>query len=198
MNTRRIAVSATAVATAAFLIGVGVANGILPILPGPDPTPVVTVTPTQPTITPTDRPWTVDRTIDGDTIIVWQGTLTVITRLIGIDTPESAGKYKTHPQCYGKEASAYAARQLAANEQVTLTYGPRRLDRYGRTLAYVRDGDGDYGQRAIRMGYARQYRETRAGKRVVPNHPNRVAYTEAERLAQQAHRGLWAACEATP
>ena len=190
MTARRLAFAA-AITTVGLLIGVAVADQMSPE-PEPIPAPSASTT----IIPIPDAHFRIVRTIDGDTIVVRQHGVDTTVRLIGPDAPESAGKYKNHPQCYGKEAADYAKNQLAPDEQVTLTYGPRRLDRYGRTLSYIRDSDGDFGQRTIRMGYARQYRETRNGKRIVPNHPNRVAYQEAERLAQEAGRGLWGACPA--
>lgn len=189
MTTRRFAFAAT-ITSIGLLISVVVANEVIP---GPDPQPSPTPSASTTLIPIPDAPFRIVRTVDGDTIIVRQNGADTTLRLIGVDTPET--KHPTKGvECYGPDAATYAKQQLTVGERVTLTYGPQRLDRYGRTLAYVRDSDGDFGQRAIRMGYARQYRETRNGKRVVPNHPERAAYQEAERLAQDAKRGLWGAC----
>lgn len=81
--------------------------------------------------------------IDGDTIDVrvgGQGTVSV--RLLGINTPEVAGPYRT-AQCFGNEASANAKR-LLAGATVYLQDDPQQddKDQYGRWLRYVWMSDG--------------------------------------------------------
>ena len=72
--------------------------------------------------------------MDGDTV-----ELSGIgkARLIGIDTPEVYGGV----ECYGREASAYAKRQLDG-ERVSYTVGRDERDRYGRVLVYLWLADG--------------------------------------------------------
>jgi micrococcal nuclease len=122
--------------------------------------------------------------VDGDTIRVMRGARRVTIRLIGVDAPETH-----HPQKgaepFGAEATAHA-RQMLAGGWVTLEYedGPR-LDKYGRTLAYVRLDDGTlFNEEIIRAGYARVFRRF----------PFRYkkAFFAAEAEARREGRGMWA------
>ena len=74
----------------------------------------------------------VTRVIDGDTVVLSSGK---VIRLLGVDTPELH-----HPnkgvQCYGFEAKRYTERRVL-NRGVVLSYEGRRVDYYGRTLAWV-------------------------------------------------------------
>lgn len=78
---------------------------------------------------PAGKDTTVSRVMDGDTIEVAGG---VRVRMIGIDAPEISGG-----ACFGTEAAAEARRLLPVAQRVRLVYDVERLDRYGRTLAYV-------------------------------------------------------------
>lgn len=127
---------------------------------------------------------TVTRVIDGDTIEVITGGREMTIRLIGVDTPESV-----HPsvpdECFGKRASTFTERSLEG-EDVRLEFDVERLDRYGRTLAYVW-ADGMFNEELVRQGYAYAY----------PYPPNtRYAdlFEEAERDAREHDRGLWSGC----
>lgn len=127
----------------------------------------------------------VEDVVDGDTIVVSGGTR---ARLIGVDTPETKDPRKP-VQCFGAEASAYTSSLLATGTPVRLVYDVERLDRYGRTLAYVyRESDGLFVNAALAAdGYA-----------VVATYPPNVAHTEElttlAREAREAGRGLWSAC----
>ena len=70
---------------------------------------------------------TVERVIDGDTIVLEGGER---IRLIGVDTPETV--HPTKPvERFGKEASAYT-RSSAEGKRVRLEYeSGNREDRYG-------------------------------------------------------------------
>lgn len=75
------------------------------------------------------------RVIDGDTLLVnWYGQERRI-RLLGIDTPESVGKYKDNPQKYGQEASDFVKKNLT--QKLYLTKDKENKDKYGRLLRYV-------------------------------------------------------------
>lgn len=126
----------------------------------------------------------VTRVVDGDTIDVADpiaGATRI--RILGIDTPET---YGAEVQCFGPEASRWATDQLLGRT-VTLVPDPSQadVDRYGRALAYVTDGDWDYSVEAARAGMARSddYRVRR----------ERLIKT-AEAEARAADRGLWAVC----
>ena len=129
-----------------------------------------------------DGPMPVARVVDGDTIKVSTG---ITLRLIGLDTPETVDPRKP-VQCFGREASSHA-HELLDNTNVSLEYDPSqgRLDRYGRTLAYVWMSDGRlYNQLMIADGYAHEYTYS------VP-YRYQDAFIAAERAARDAQRGLW-------
>lgn len=128
---------------------------------------------------------TVTRVVDGDTIDVADpiaGATRI--RILGIDTPEV---YGSEVQCFGPEASAWAREHLLGRT-VTLVPDPSQdaLDRHGRALAYVTDGDWDYSVEAARAGMARSDDYGVRRDRLI---------STAEAQARSADRGLWAACE---
>lgn len=133
---------------------------------------------------------TVTRVIDGDTVIVEPergGTIRV--RLIGVDTPETV-KPNTAPQCFGREASD-RTHQLADHAAVRLEFDPAvdRVDRYGRTLAYVWLPDNRMlNTELVAGGFAREYDYNQQRYRY------RDDFRAAESAAEHAHRGLWSAC----
>jgi micrococcal nuclease len=130
---------------------------------------------------------TVQRVVDGDTIVVRTGGRMERVRYIGMDTPESV-KPGTPVQCYAKAASA-ENKQLVQGRRVKLVSDAEARDRYGRLLAYVyRERDGLFvNGELVRRGYARPL--------TVP--PNVAHAAELRRLAtaaRRAGRGLWSRC----
>ena len=118
--------------------------------------------------------------VDGDTIKVSElGTL----RLIGIDTPETKDPRKP-VQCFGKEASQYAADNLKG-KKVYLEFDPaNRIDKYNRTLAYVYREDGYYyNLEAVKNGYAFAYTK-------YPN-PRLEEFLVGQKEAREGAKGLW-------
>jgi micrococcal nuclease len=128
---------------------------------------------------------TVEREIDGDTVAVTGG---VKVRFIGMDTPEKFGTV----QCYGVEASRYTESLIPVGTRLRLVYDVERLDRYGRTLAFLyRASDGLFINAAlVRDGYAHVYT-------VPPNVAHASDFVALQREARDANRGLWAACGGT-
>ena len=129
-----------------------------------------------------DGPMAVVRVVDGDTIKVSTG---ITLRLIGIDTPEIVDPRKP-VQCFAREASLHA-HQLLDHASVSLEYDASqgRLDRYGRTLAFVWMADGRmFNESMIVDGFAHEY---------TYNLPYRyqTEFIAAERSARDAARGLW-------
>ena len=131
----------------------------------------------------------VQQVIDGDTVRLADGRL---VRYIGIDTPELRrkvdGRWVKDPQPFAREARQ-ANERLVLGKDVRLEYDIERLDRYGRTLAYVyAAGEGGaevmVNAELLRLGYAQQM--------TIP--PN-VRYAERFRAlvqeARGAQRGLW-------
>jgi micrococcal nuclease len=133
---------------------------------------------------------TVERVVDGDTVIVRAGTRSFDVRLLGIDTPETVDPHRP-VGCYGPEASAFA-KHLLAGGRVRLVYDRERRDRYGRWLAYLyllRDGRPPLfvNARLVAAGYARTLS-------IPPNTAHATELAALERSAALAGRGLWSAC----
>jgi micrococcal nuclease len=93
----------------------------------------------------------VARVVDGDIIDISpsvEGRSRV--RLIGMDTPEA--HFGTQP--YGPEVSAFAKRELSA-EEVRLELDVQKIDPYGRLLAYVYLPEGQmFNETLLEEGYA--------------------------------------------
>lgn len=127
----------------------------------------------------------VTRVVDGDTVVVSIEGKETKVRLIGVDTPETV-----HPQkpveAYGKEASSFL-KNLLEGESVHLEYesGPSRLDKHGRTLAYLyRSPDRLFiNLEIIRQGYGHAYTK----------YPfqHMELFRSSERVAREAGKGLW-------
>jgi micrococcal nuclease len=130
---------------------------------------------------------TVERVVDGDTIVVRRAGRDERVRYIGMDTPESV-KPGTPVQCYAKAASA-ANHRLVDGEQVRLVGDREARDRYGRTLAYVyRARDGLFvNAELVRRGYARTLE-------IAPNTAHAAQLQNLATQARKAHLGLWKRC----
>ena len=146
---------------------------------------------------PVSRGWRVYDVVDGDTVKVTDGRRALTIRLIGIDTPETVDPFRP-VECFGPQASAFAQRVLAGR-RVLLERDPSqgRLDRYGRTLAYlwVLSGEGRwmYERRAVRHGYGVEYTYDTA-------YLWQRELQRDERHARQARAGLWSprTCDGDP
>lgn len=125
-------------------------------------------------------PRTVERVVDGDTLIV-EGNVRV--RLIGVNAPESVKP--EHPvEPWGPEASEFT-RNFLASGPVRLSFDRERVDQYGRQLAYVWVGQRLLNEELLRAGLARwepnyQYQE-----------PMKQRFRKAQKEAQAARRGIW-------
>ena len=129
------------------------------------------------------------RAVDGDTVVVaLEGGRTENVRLIGIDTPEKPGGHLP-AECFGAEASAFAAVLLPPGTPVLLTGGAETRDVYDRLLAYVhRATDGLLVNMALaREGYA-------AALSIAPNTDYSAHFSTAVEMAHAENLGLWAAC----
>jgi micrococcal nuclease len=137
---------------------------------------------------PRSRGWRVYDVVDGDTVKVTDGRRDRTLRLIGMDTPEVVDP-ATPVECFGPQASANAHRVLDGR-RVVLEFDPSqgRLDKYGRTLAYlwVKGSRGLrlYNRSAIQQGFAKEYTYDQP-------YAWRSSFLRAERAAQQHRRGLW-------
>jgi len=115
--------------------------------------------------------------VDGDTIVLEDGTK---VRYIGLNTPE-----RDRP--FYKEATD-ANRKLVGGREVRLEFDAVEIDRYGRTLAYVFEGETFVNLELLRQGYANAFT-------VPPNVKYEELFREAEQEAREVGRGLWATQE---
>lgn len=138
----------------------------------------------------TSREATVERVVDGDTIVVLVAGRRARVRLSGIDTPETV-KPGSAVECFGPEASREAGR-LLDGQAVRLDFDVETSDRYGRWLAYVvRRADGRLvNEDLLRGGFAERFRDT-------PNRRHLERFVAAERAARREGAGLWSACRAS-
>lgn len=120
---------------------------------------------------------TVDRVIDGDTIVLATG---VHLRYVLVDTPEVG-------TCYAAEATAFD-RALVDGAALELAYDVECEDRYHRTLAYVTANGVDVNRELVARGYARVLH-------IPPNGNARAAeFSALEAAARREQVGLWGAC----
>ena len=133
---------------------------------------------------------TVDRIVDGDTLVAVIGGQREKVRLIGINTPESVDPDRP-VMCFGKEASRHLEELVPPGTPVRVERDVEPRDKYGRVLGYVyRARDGLFVNLAqVTDGFANQY-----------TFPPNVAHTnEFKQAASQARAqnvGLWGACPA--
>ena len=127
--------------------------------------------------------YAVERVVDGDTLIIADPRRRV--RLQGIDTPETV-KEGSPVEQWGPEASAYTEQFVRdAGGQVRLEFGPERLDRFGRMLAFVWHEERLLNEELVRAGLAHaklgyDYRESLKRRLRL-----------AQREAQRQRRGVW-------
>ncbi len=126
------------------------------------------------------------RVVDGDTFVILAENSTKLKiRFIGIDAPESrnVGK-KKRVEIFGIEAKAHLQKYLS-RKKVRLEFDIQKIDRYGRTLAYVYLENGVFvNNDLVKKGYAR-----------VATFPPNVRFVHQFRKAEAKARanklGLW-------
>jgi micrococcal nuclease len=133
---------------------------------------------------------TVDRVVDGDTLIARIDGRRVRVRLLGVDAPESAAGYGPG-ECFGPEAADAARGLLPRGDGIALRTDPTqgREDRFGRLLAEVTPAGGTdtVNEALIAQGAAEVFRgDGRA--RLLP------ALRAAQQRARERGLGLWGAC----
>ena len=155
------------------------------VVAGCAPRPVTPPPPAPQVALPGGFDTTVERVVDGDTVVVSGGRH---VRLIGVDTPET--KDPRRPvQCFGREAAAFVASVLPRGTGVRLVGDVDQQDQYDRTLAYVyRLPDGLFvNAELLRRGYAQVLT-------VSPNVAHADQFVALAAEARDAGRGLWSAC----
>jgi endonuclease YncB( thermonuclease family) len=106
--------------------------------------------------------WRLTRVVDGDTVVMTAPDGTAVTiRVLGVDTAERM----PHARCLTEatladEATAFTMGFLAAGDiavAIDTGEGTKGIDRYGRTLAYLRVNGRDLAQALIAAGLGRVY-----------------------------------------
>ncbi|MEZ5245191.1 MAG: thermonuclease family protein [Acidimicrobiales bacterium] len=131
---------------------------------------------------------TVERIVDGDTLVALVNGERERVRLLGIDTPESVAENRPD-QCYGEEASDYLKMLLPEGAEITLILDEEPRDQYDRLLAYVVRGSDDLfvNLDLLERGFA--------GVLIYdPNDHYESLFRSAERAARDADIGLWGVC----
>ena len=131
---------------------------------------------------------TVERIIDGDTLIADINGRSERVRLLGIDTPESVAQNRPD-QCFGEESSRYLTFLLPEGTPITLTLDEEPRDQYDRLLAYVVRSDDQLfvNLDLLEQGYADVLIYP-------PNDFYADLFRDAERVAVSAGVGLWGVC----
>lgn len=130
---------------------------------------------------------TVERAVDGDTLVVRVDGARVRVRVLGIDTPETV-KPDTPPQPCGAEASAGARAWVAAHRQVRLRADRAAPDedRFGRLLRWIDPVDGSRDLSTVQVG------DGLARVAAYGQDLSRLpALDRAQSRARGARRGLW-------
>ena len=121
--------------------------------------------------------------IDGDTLTLEDGAE---VRLVGIQAPKlPLGRPNFAAWPLAEEAKR-ALESIALGQPVTLSYGGRETDRYGRRLAHVLTASGTWAQgEMLTRGLARVYT-------FADNRARAEEMLAAEGRARAARRGIWA------
>lgn len=98
------------------------------------------------------RPITRVRTVDGDTIEDLEDG--VRYRVANIDCPETDERAGCYRERIKGEQAKGAAEMIFATAKLVEVRPVGRIDRHGRTVAYVRVDDRDYGRLMIEKGFA--------------------------------------------
>ncbi len=120
-----------------------------------------------------DGEYTVTHIVDGDTFDINTGER---VRMIGMNTPERG-------ETYYSEATQELT-SLIDGKTVTLTKDVSETDRYGRLLRHVYIGDMWINKEMVVRGYARFVT-------FPPDVAHVDEFTQAEKEAREAKRGLW-------
>lgn len=127
---------------------------------------------------------TVDRVIDGDTIVLTGGDR---VRYLLVDAPETTDG---HADCYGSNATRFNT-DLVAGKAIELRYDAVCRDGYGRLLAYVSVDGTAVNPLLVERGYA-------CVLHIPPNGDARLAeFAALEARARIDDRGVWG-CQPLP
>ena len=80
---------------------------------------------------------TIERVVDGDTVVATVNSISTKIRMIGVNTPESVSSDPSKNTPEGIVASNYTKEHLPKGKTIYLEYDVSDTDIYGRTLAYI-------------------------------------------------------------
>lgn len=137
---------------------------------------------------------TVERVVDGDTLVVSGQAGAVLpeagehrVRLLLVDTPEVDGPNASQ-ECLGPESSAFTADLLPAGSTVLLAADAEPVDQFDRLLAYAWTPEGVFVNEALTAnGFA--YSVV-----IPPNQEHLGAVVDGEQRARDARLGVWGSC----
>lgn len=129
----------------------------------------------------TDRQFKVVKVYDGDSLLVKGLDLTLKIRMVGIDAPETGGRWK-QGQPYSQKAHQYLSRQINDRSVTLKTYG---LGGYNRILAEVFINDINMNLEMVKTGLAEVYQGS------LPKTFNAAPYLAAQDQARIRRIGMW-------
>lgn len=122
--------------------------------------------------------------IDGDTAKFSINDKITTVRFLAIDSPETV-KPNTPVQPYGKKASDYTCNVITNAREIRLEYeSSNKLDKYGRTLAWVFADDKLIQKNLVEQGYAKV-------AYIYGNYKYTNIIKQAELQAKKEHKGIW-------
>ncbi|WP_394203832.1 thermonuclease family protein [Shewanella waksmanii] len=128
-----------------------------------------------------DETVTLDYVVDGDTLVLSDGRS---VRLIGVDSPEIDREYPELSEPYANRARSFMQSLVKQGQTLQLAFDRKKLDPYGRTLAYVYTQEGQHLQEALlKQGFAKA--------RVYQNDYFWQCLNGVEAHARDAQWGLW-------
>ena len=130
----------------------------------------------------------VKKVYDGDTILLANGNK---IRLLGINTPEIEGRYKSVSEAGGEAAKQWLKKTIL-KQKVRVEIDVEKHDKYSRILAHVFTADKQHiNLELVKNGYAS-----------VNIHPPNLKYTAellaAQKKAEQTQLGIWSHTEYSP
>ncbi len=137
---------------------------------------------------------TVERVVDGDTLVVSGQAGAVLpeagehrVRLLLVDTPEVDGPNASQ-ECLGPESSAFTADLLPEGSTVLLAADVEPVDQFDRLLAYAWTPEGVFVNEALTAnGFA--YSVV-----IPPNQEHLGVVVDGEQRARDARLGVWGSC----
>lgn len=127
---------------------------------------------------------TVERVVDGDTLVVEVGGTRERVRLLRVDAPELATE-DAPMECLGEQAAAALERLVPPGTPVALERDVEERDRFGRLLAHLWVGDTWVNGTLLRQGWADLIT-------VAPNVAHDTEAVTAHAAAEDEQLGLWA------